>query len=268
MYTPPSAPRSIGGVLDDTIQLYKASFAACVTASLFLALLALGLGLYTRPRFPTAHNLQPLAQLAALSAATPPHALSAYLVYLVLAALGYLVMLVQMTRVAGGETTLSLGAAIGRAAGRLPAAIGAGFLFLLAIAVGSVLLIIPGVYLWIRLQLFAVPLVSEGTGVGASLGRSWEMVGGHWWRTLLIISVIFIIVLVLDLLVTPISAALLVVLRSDLPRALLLTQALQAVMTVFTTPLIAATLVAIYDDLRLRKEGADIEARVGSLQRS
>ncbi|HTY50013.1 MAG TPA: hypothetical protein VMB48_10005 [Steroidobacteraceae bacterium] len=269
MYTPPSAPRSIGGVLDDTIQLYKTSFTACVIASTFLALLAFGLGLYTRPHSPATHNLQPLAQqLAALATAVPPHVMPVYLVYLVLAALGYLVMLVQVTRVAGGETALPLGAAIGRAAGRLPATIGAGILFLIFIIVGTVLLIIPGVYLWNRLQLFAVPLVAEGVGVEGSLSRSWHMVAGHWWRTATIIGVIFIILLVLDLLIAPVAAALFFILHADVAGTLLITQALEAVLRVFTTPLVIATLVAIYGDLRLRKEGADIEARMGGAQRS
>lgn len=265
MYTPPSAPRSIGAVIDDTIQLYKSSFSACVLASVFLALLALGFQLYSQPHLLSGQRLTSLAQLSAQASS---RMLRAYVVYIPLLALGYLVMLVRMTALATGKAVPPLGAAISRAAGRLPATIGAGILFILAVTVGTILLIIPGIYIWNRLQLYVVPLVIEGTGVMDSLDRSWRLVKGHWWRTATIFTVILIIILVLDLLVAPLMAALVAILRPDILRALLFTQLMQAAMAVFTTPLLVATLVAIYCDLRLRLEGADIEARVGDLQRS
>src|ERR1700722_7477393 len=40
MYQKPTVPQSIGGVLDDTLQLYKASFASCWLPALLTALIA------------------------------------------------------------------------------------------------------------------------------------------------------------------------------------------------------------------------------------
>jgi len=48
--------------------------------------------------------------------------------------------------------------------------------------VGSLLLVIPGVFLLIRLLLCDYGILLEDDSVIASLKRSWEMTKGNWWR--------------------------------------------------------------------------------------
>ena len=53
-----------------------------------------------------------------------------------------------------------------------------------AIALGLALLVVPGVYLAVRLYLVAQAVVVDGVRGPAALRRSWELVEGSWWRVL------------------------------------------------------------------------------------
>lgn len=44
------------------------------------------------------------------------------------------------------------------------------------------LLVIPGIYIGIRLVLSTQALVVEGRRGTQAMGRSWALVGGHWWH--------------------------------------------------------------------------------------
>jgi hypothetical protein len=63
----------------------------------------------------------------------------------------------------------------------LPALIASGVLAGLGIALGLLLLIIPGLFLLTRWFLIAPVIVLEGRSAGESFGRSWELVRGHGW---------------------------------------------------------------------------------------
>src|SRR5262249_47729501 len=70
--------------------------------------------------------------------------------------------------------------------------IGAGLLAGLGIAVGFVLLIVPGLILLTWWCLIAPVIVLEGKHVGESFGRSRELVRGHAWT---VFGIIIIVVL-------------------------------------------------------------------------
>jgi hypothetical protein len=67
-------------------------------------------------------------------------------------------------------------------AGKLGMLAVAAILDVLAIAIGLILLIVPGIYLAIRFLFFAQAIVLEGTGLTEAFGRSGELVKGSWWR--------------------------------------------------------------------------------------
>ena len=52
----------------------------------------------------------------------------------------------------------------------------------LAIIGGLILFIIPGIYIGVRLAVSIEALVVEGRRGTEAMGRSWELVGGHWWH--------------------------------------------------------------------------------------
>lgn len=62
----------------------------------------------------------------------------------------------------------------------------------LAIIVGVLLLIVPGIYLMARWSAADAALLSEGEGVSAALGKSWEMTASHIWPILGALLVVYV----------------------------------------------------------------------------
>ena len=92
------------------------------------------------------------------------------------------VIWVSCERVSGQPATFGTG--VVRAIQVLPANIAMTFLMGLALMVGFMLLVVPGVMLMLR-WIAAIPsLVVEGAGVLGSLGRSRDLTLGHRWAIL------------------------------------------------------------------------------------
>jgi hypothetical protein len=105
--------------------------------------------------------------------------------------------LVEAVRdVRDGRTDMSVGELFARTRPRLPALIVAGILAGLGIALGLVLLVIPGLFLLSRWFLITPAIVVEGRSAGESFGRSWELTRGHAWSTLGLIVLTFLIVII------------------------------------------------------------------------
>lgn len=62
----------------------------------------------------------------------------------------------------------------------------------LAIIAGVLLLIVPGIYLMARWSAADAALLSEGEGVSAALGKSWEMTASHIWPILGALLVVYV----------------------------------------------------------------------------
>lgn len=90
---------------------------------------------------------------------------------------------VSVLRIGEGERP-SVREALSLGADRFGPAIGATILYLLAIIVGFLLLIVPGIYLMVRLYLAAQAAVVDGQTPTGALNRSAELVKGRWWQTL------------------------------------------------------------------------------------
>jgi hypothetical protein len=69
---------------------------------------------------------------------------------------------------------------------------GVNFLSGLAILIGLVLLIIPGVYLLARWSAADAALLTEGEGVTAALGKSWKMTAPHLWSIIGALLVVYV----------------------------------------------------------------------------
>ena len=91
-----------------------------------------------------------------------------------------------------GRIDSSIGELFERVRPYLGTLIGAGLLAGLGIAVGLVLLIVPGLILLTWWCLIAPVIVLEGKHVGESFGRSRELVRGHGWT---VFGIIIIVVL-------------------------------------------------------------------------
>lgn len=108
-----------------------------------------------------------------------------------------------------GRADLSLGETFERVRPQLPAIIVAGLLAGLAIALGLLLLIVPGLIL-LTLWILIIPvIVLEGRSAGESFGRSRELVRGYGWSVFGVIVLTILVVIafniVLSLLLLPVS---------------------------------------------------------------
>ena len=129
----------------------------------------------------------------------------------------------------------------------------------------SLLLMIPAfgvlAYVMNRLTVAVPALIVENLGPVESIRRSWRLVEGYWWRT-------FGLQVILNLIAMVVSAgpAFLIagLVAFAAPEDFVVQQTIAGIVTVFVTllyypiQLIAVTLY--YFDLRVRKEGYDLEA--------
>ena len=108
-----------------------------------------------------------------------------------------------------GKPDLTMGQTFERVRPRLGAIIVAGFLAGLGIALGLVLLIVPGLFLLTIWAVIIPVVVLEGRSAGESFGRSRELVRGFGWNVFGTIVLTFVILLgvsiVLSLVLSPVA---------------------------------------------------------------
>ena len=128
----------------------------------------------------------------------------------------------------------------------------------LAIIGGLILFVIPGIYIGVRLAVSVEALVVEGRRGAQAMGRSWELVGGHWWHA-------FGTLVVAGLLTGVVNA----VITAPFGNTGWFVQAVAAaVATVVTLPYGVLVGVLLYLDLRARKENLTLEQLRADLQAS
>jgi Membrane domain of glycerophosphoryl diester phosphodiesterase len=91
-----------------------------------------------------------------------------------------------------GRIDTTIGELFERTRPRLPALIAAGIVAAIAIAVGLVLLVVPGLFLLTRWALIPAVVVIEKRSAGEAFSRSWELVRGHGWSVFGSLVVAFI----------------------------------------------------------------------------
>jgi hypothetical protein len=84
-------------------------------------------------------------------------------------------------RLGDGET-VTVGTALRDGLGLFPRVFGALFLAALAIIGGTVLLVIPGIFLLVRLAFAGQAAAIEHLGPGAAFGATMRVTKGSWWR--------------------------------------------------------------------------------------
>jgi hypothetical protein len=263
MYSRPTAPLTIGSVIDDAIKIYLASFRRIWPIALWASLIAgafgLVLGLYLL------NTLHAISGPAVLRAYMNPTVSLLYLVQIVLTIAFYGALIAAQDAATGGNPPLTNGEAIALGFHRLGRAVGAGLLLWIVIAVGLVLLVIPGIYFMLALCLSPVAMFVDDAGAVQSLEISRSLVKGHWWRTFTIFSVALVVMMVLAMVIGVVIGGFAFIWRRDPVGTQIASQLVGIVANVFILPMMPAILIAIYRDLKLRREGGDLAARVGAL---
>jgi len=80
-----------------------------------------------------------------------------------------------------GRIDMTIAELYARTRPRLPALIAAGIVAGLAIALGLLLLVVPGLFLLTRWALIPAVIVIEKRSAGESFDRSWQLTRGHGW---------------------------------------------------------------------------------------
>lgn len=157
---------------------------------------------------------------------------------------------------------VTIGGTYRYALGRLPSILAITILSTLAALLGFVLLIIPGIIALVRLAFAPVALVVEGQRGADAMRRSWRLTKGFFWRTLgtLLLSGV-IVAIVSGIISIPGDLAV----QALGPDAWAISTLVTALATVLVTPFGMVVIVLLYFDLRIRKEGFDIEVMAREL---
>jgi hypothetical protein len=145
------------------------------------------------------------------------------------------------------------------ATGRLGSLIWLALLMFGGLALSMVALFVPFVWLGVSWSIAFPVLIGEGVRGTAALRRSFRLVQGRWWPTLGALALAFMFQFFLGLVVGIPLGILTAGWDSASAASLVLTTVVSVASSVITTPFMAAVLVLIYFDLRVRKEGFDLD---------
>jgi hypothetical protein len=273
---PPQRQLSVGEVLDLTFRIYRATLGKC--------LLFAGLGvisgqlasIYTlargRPLMTRGASWQDL-----LAQMQDPRVWVLYLVGALLSMVFYAAVLLRQRAMIGDGTS---GGEVAAAVRRVPALIGLGLLvvlgavalFIPAALIGGVLrglLVLTAVvvlcYGFVAVSCAQTILMIDGLGPAASLSRSWRLTAGSFWRLSAIYTVALIILIVLYMVSAAIAGFVAGILgRGDFAIATAFADVVIVALGALATPFYSALSLAVLGDLKVRKEGADLERRISS----
>lgn len=180
----------LSGVLGETWKLYKAHAAHLLVIAFVIYLVA-----------------AVLAGLLALAGGVIGALLGSIIEFIAAFLLqAALVKAVQDVR--DGRADLSFGETVSAATPYIWPVAGASILAGIAITIGLILLIVPGLFL-ITIWAVIVPvIVIERSGALASFGRSHQLVRGHGWHVFGTLVLVFLILIVVDILLGLVFSAL------------------------------------------------------------
>jgi hypothetical protein len=262
VYEKPNAPRSIGGVLDDAIRIYREAGRTTWILALAVSLSAL------IPSFVWQMQVKSASPGSGRTALTmlpnSPTVWLSFLIAIPVYLIFYNALIANTNWIATGRAT-SACKAIEVGSRLLPRAFLLSVLVACIVIIGLILLVVPGVYWAGTLQLAFIALVVEDTSVSESMAVSRRLIKGHWWRAATLYSVVIVIALIVNFAVVFITAAVSAFLGAGGTTMLVVSQIVALIPGTLIAPLYPAVYVAMYYDLKLRKEGADLAGRVNAL---
>jgi hypothetical protein len=127
------------------------------------------------------------------------------------------------------------------------------------------LLLLPLAYVFMRLACAFTAMAIENTGASASLGRSWELTGGNVMRLTAIYTVAVFLLLVVYIAIGSLTAFIYAVFgKGDVALIAAAVGVITVAAGALASPYYAALGLAVFGDLRARKEGADLSQRISA----
>ena len=249
-------PLTVGEILDTSFSLYRRHFGALAT----VALVCTGIPLVLRMFLEASGGFLVRPGLGIL------YALS--LVVLNLVATAATVFIVSESYLG---RPISAREALRRSTPYIGRILIVSLLMTLAVGLGFLLLLVPGVILAVGLVL-AIPAVvlEPRTSASGALSRSWELTRGARWRIFGLGIVLLVLLYVPLVAITGLFALLLPqsagMLSGGGSVGVVTVIAIGGLVQMFIYPLFYCVLTVTYYDLRVRKEGFDLELLASTLQ--
>ncbi len=256
MYQLPAAPRTNGEVLDSAFKLARAGFLRLLPYAILTSILGAA---------PSVYLLKSYADVLADPAAAIDFIFSwrSWLLGLAMIAFGMFVYgasIVRVESIAQGAD-VGLGRSLAATLPRVPALVGAMFGYVLAVLVGSFLFVVPGIYLAGALFLFVPAIVLDRKGAIESLGHSYQLVLGNWWRLAVIGSLALIILYRIYVLVGVVLGLFVGFRGAELSFIVMVNLVSSLVGGLVMAPVFAALCVEMYREVKMRKQGGGLAAR-------
>lgn len=262
-------PSGIGRVLDNGFKLFVASLKPVLLLIIVTAIINVIMQYAMFQTMAPAQQYTTQEEMAQYMAAIMPQLVGISIIVWLVSIILYNAILSRVGEVAKGGNGELYDALIVGIRKAIPVFI-AAILYTLAISVGFVLLVIPGLILMITLLFFQVLIVVDDEGIIASLKTSHKLVWGNYWRTSAVILVPFFIIYALIMVVAFAAGFFGAFNTPDMVDGQMhmtfgVFDIVMAAVSVLMVPLLDSIFIAHLNDLKLRKSGSDLEQRmVGS----
>jgi hypothetical protein len=266
-FYPPARPLAIGEVLDLAIQIFKATAVRGIPY---------GICAVTFEQLPNIYDLGSGAVRQPYGGDRPLW-LVLFLVGTVLALIAWSGLLLQQRAIIERKPS-TLARELTDTLRRLPVFVLATLLFFVAVGGDFALLLAVRNQTWLRDLLIVLSaylavlfsctwpavLFADQGPVGA-LRQSVRLVWGNWWRACAIYVVGAAAVLVLAILVAILIALVVPALVADIPVMMAVYRVLANATVAVVAPFMGALVIAVFGDLRVRREGLDLQQRIAGL---
>lgn len=288
---PPARPQSVGEILDSTFRIFGATLLKCLPYAILGVIVGQLGSVYDllkngRP------TLDPVSRLALVQ---DRKWWLAILVGFLLALVFTNAVILRQFSLASGRG-VAAGAELRRAVGRLPGVLLIVIVWGLAIAGtmipvtiivavplglasaggarqgaiwGTVIFILVALVAisWIVIRWIcstAVYLLTE-RGPLASMGHSWRLTSGSYWRLSVVYTVAVVLMLVFYLIASVLGTAVAAAIaHGDLAVMTAVMTTVVVLLGAFAAPFYSALMLAVYGDLTVRREGADLSQRIAA----
>lgn len=133
--------------------------------------------------------------------------------------------------------------------------------------IGMLIGIIPPMIISLTLILGSYLIIIDDIGIFDALTRSHKLIWGNWWRTAMYLTIIIVIMLAIILAIEVTVGLLIGFIASIGPGEggmsyMIVLQAINQLVSLAFMPVMIALIIPYYHDLKLRKEGGDLAAKI------
>jgi len=270
-FYPPARPLSVGEVLDLVFQIFKATLVRG---------LPYGICAVVAQQLPNVYALASGVTVRQALSAGQPIGIALFAVGVLLALVAWSALLLQQRAIIEQRPT-SIKSELGEALRRLPSFFVATLLFLVVVGSGAaVIMVVPpqyrtgvripveilSVYLAVLLSCTWPAVLFADQGPLGALRQSARLVWGNWWRIAVVYVVGAAVVIVVSVLLGALIAAIVSSLGAGIPVMTSVFAEVANVLGAVTATFAGALLLAVFADLRVRKEGTDLKQRIAGLE--